>query len=147
MSQHVEFAIVPADSLREHEEIEPMRVDEVRRDIEVRRVVDEPVLVARGSLVVLNGHHRFAALRALGAVRVPVFLVDYENGSVLLDRWSPGPPITKAEVLRTAEEGRLYPPKTTRHRLSFKLPPRPTPLDELLGSDPSPRPGRARSPD
>ncbi len=132
MSSHVEFAIYPLEELREHEEIETARVEEVRRDIERRRVVDEPVLVARGSLVVLIGHHRFAALRALGAARVPVYLVDYENGSVLLDRWSPGPPISKAEVVRRAAEGRLFPPKTTRHRLSFTLPPRPTSLDLLL---------------
>lgn len=146
MSPRVEFAIVPLADLREHEEIEPDRAAEVRRDIEARGVVDEPVLVARGSLVVLNGHHRFAALRALGAARVPVFLVDYQNGSVLLDRWSPGPPISKEDVLRTAREGRLYPPKTTRHRLTFALPSRPTPLRELLAPDPSVAPGGRAAP-
>ena len=134
MTQHVEFAFVAMGHLHEHEETEPVRVHEVRSDIERRGVVDEPILVARGSHVVLNGHHRFAALRELGARWVPVYLVDYDNGSVVLDRWSPGPPISKADVVRLAGEGRLFPPKTTRHRLLFELPHRPTPLPELLAS-------------
>ncbi|HYK92564.1 MAG TPA: ParB N-terminal domain-containing protein [Thermoplasmata archaeon] len=132
MTGHVEFAYLPIDRLREHEETQADRVEEVLRDIERRGIVDEPILVARGSHVVLNGHHRFAALRLLGAKWVPVYLIDYENGSVLLERWTPGPPISKTDVVRTASEGRLYPPKTTRHRLLFDVLHRPTPLRELL---------------
>lgn len=134
MTGHVEFTYLPIDRLREHEETRADRVQEVLRDIQRRGVVDEPILVSRGTHVVLNGHHRFAALRQLGARWVPVYLVDYENGGVLLERWTPGPPISKADVVRTASEGRLYPPKTTRHRLLFDVLHRPTPLKGLLGA-------------
>ncbi|HZY91467.1 MAG TPA: ParB N-terminal domain-containing protein [Thermoplasmata archaeon] len=144
MTAPVEFAYLPMELLREHEETQPDRVREVQHDIERRGVIDEPILVSRGSHVVLNGHHRFAALRTLGARWVPVYLVDYDHGSVLLERWSPGPPISKADVIQTAEAGRLYPPKTTRHRLLFDLPHRPTPLSSLLRREAPPEPGRSR---
>jgi L-serine kinase (ADP) len=68
----------------------------------------------------------------LGAERVPAWVLDYESDLVRLERWHPGPPISKSEVVRRAEEGRLFPPKTTRHRLLLDLPARPTPLAELL---------------
>jgi L-serine kinase (ADP) len=136
MTSPVEFVYLPMEMLLEHEETEPDRVAEVRGDIERRGVVDEPILVARESHVVLNGHHRFAALRALRARWVPVYLVDYSHAGVLLERWGPGPALRKEEVVDTARAGRLFPPKTTRHRLLFDLPHRPTPLDRLLGPTP-----------
>ncbi|HTT35630.1 MAG TPA: ParB N-terminal domain-containing protein [Thermoplasmata archaeon] len=137
MTETIEFAILPIVRLRRHERTERPRVDEVRLDILRRGVVDEPVLVARGSLVVLNGHHRLAALRALGARRAPVYLVDYADGAITLDRWTTGPSIAKADVVRRALAGRLYPPKTTRHTLALALPPRPTAVRELVPPAPS----------
>jgi hypothetical protein len=127
-----EYALVPVDRLREHEETDPRRVEEVRSEIQRSGIVDEPVLVSRESLVILNGHHRCAALRALGAVRVPVFLVEYETLGIRLERWSPGPPISKSEVVQMAASGRRFPPKTTRHIVSIPLPRQPTLLRDLL---------------
>lgn len=129
----VEFRLLPIGELLEHESVEPKRVDEVLHEIRSTGVVVHPILVARGDHVILNGHHRFAALRELGARRIPVYLVDYHDGAVQLDRWDPGPPISKAEVIATARAGRRYPPKTTRHTLTVPLPPHPVQLSELLG--------------
>ena len=127
-----EYALVPVEHLHEHEETDPRRVEEVLSEIERSGVVDEPVLVSRESLVILNGHHRYAALRALGAVRIPVFLVDYEALGIRLERWSPGPVISKQDVVKMAAAGRRYPPKTTRHIVTIPLPKQPTYLRDLL---------------
>jgi L-serine kinase (ADP) len=129
----VEFKLLPIDELLEHETVEPQRVDEVLHEIRSTGVVVHPILVDRESRVILNGHHRFAALRVLGAQRIPVYLVDYHDGAVQLDRWSAGPPISKGEVIASARAGRRYPPKTTRHTLTIPLPPHPVQLSELLG--------------
>ncbi len=126
------FALVPLARLKSHERIEPKKVDALVEEIRTRGVFDDPIWVARGSDVILNGHHRVAALRRLGAVRVPAWVFDYHDGPIHLDRWRPGPPLAKEEVVRRAHAGRLYPPKTTRHRLTTQLPPRPTPLARLF---------------
>lgn len=131
MSGVVEYALLPIDQLREHEEVEADNVDQLRRTLLDEGVVREPVLVARGSWVILNGHHRFAALRALGAQRVPVYLIDYDSGLIRLHRWSAGPEIRKTDVIAMAGRGERYPPKTTRHVLDVEVPPHPTPLHEL----------------
>jgi L-serine kinase (ADP) len=131
VSESVEFVLVPIGELRAHEEVEPDKVRRLIRSLTAEGVFVEPVLVARGSNVILNGHHRVAALRALGATRVPAWRVDYASDAVSLDRWDPGPAISKDEVVRRAAEGRLFPPRTTRHRWKVEPGPHPTPLADL----------------
>ena len=138
------FRLVPLARLKSHERIEPKKVDALVDEIRARGVFDDPIWVARGSDVILNGHHRVAALRRLGAVRVPAWVFDYDDGGIALDRWGPGPPLSKEEVVRRGRSGRLYPPKTTRHRLTTELPARPTPLARLF--DGPPRQSRGSKP-
>jgi hypothetical protein len=128
------FELVPIRRLRPHEEVDPEKLQEVEREIRQAGEVREPVLVADSTYVILNGHHRVEALRRLGVLRVPAWVVDYGHPSVVVDPYPgssfPEPP-TKEDILRRAREGRLYPPKTSRHRLTFSLPERITRLDEL----------------
>jgi L-serine kinase (ADP) len=126
-----EFALVPIGRLLAHEKVDPAKVDELVEEFRADGVFVDPIWVARGSDVILNGHHRVAALRKLGATRVPAWLLDYEDDGIALERWTPGPTITKDEVVRRARAGRLFPIKTTRHRLADELPAHPTPIAEL----------------
>jgi L-serine kinase (ADP) len=134
MTGAAEFALLPLSELKAHERIEESTILDLVTLLRRTRVLADPIWVARGSSVILNGHHRVEALRRIGADRVPAWILDYESELVHLERWHSGPPISKVEVIRRAEEGRLFPPKTTRHRLLIDLPARPTPLSELLPS-------------
>ena len=151
MTRPPEFALVPLGKLLAHEEVEEENVTELLEELARTKVFADPIWVARDSLVILNGHHRVEALRRLHAARVPVWILDYETDLVSIEPWRPGLPIAKTEVLRRARSGRLFPPKTTRHRVRVALEPRPTPLSELMTrrrggrqsveSEPSDRPG------
>jgi L-serine kinase (ADP) len=132
MTQAPEFELVPIEELKSHEEIDEENVVDLVKEISRAGVFADPIWAARGSLVILNGHHRVEALRRLGARRVPAWLLDYETDAVSLEPWRPGLPITKAEVVRRGLGGHLFPPKTTRHKLRVELPPHPTPLAELV---------------
>ncbi len=125
------FELIPIDCLHIHEEVVPAEVAHLVTTLAASRIVREPVLVADGSLVILNGHHRVAALQALGARSVPAWIVDYEDDGIALDRWDDGPPLTKSDVVARARSGRPFPPKTTRHRVLLDLPERPTALSDL----------------
>ncbi|MFZ3356024.1 MAG: ParB N-terminal domain-containing protein [Thermoplasmata archaeon] len=126
------FELLPIDQLYAHEEVDPEEVAKLVRAIRSAGVVEDPIWVARGTGVVLNGHHRLAALRALHAHRVPAWVLDYKDPSVGLDRWSPGPPISKTDVIRRAHAGELFPPKTTRHTIPLPPERHRIPLAELL---------------
>jgi len=134
MTHSIEFQLVPIDRLHSHEEIDVAKVDELVREFGRLGRFIEPIWVARESYVILNGHHRVEALRRLGAERVPAWLVDYHSPEVKLDRWAPGPPIAKEEVVRRAHGRELFPPKTTKHKIEIDLPPCDVPLEELLPS-------------
>ncbi len=131
MSEAPEFALVPLDRLRGHEEHDPQKVDELIAELRRTGVFSDPIWVARGTWVILNGHHRVEALRRLGLKRIPAWILDYNGEAVDVERWAPGPPIAKDEVVRRARQGRPFPPKTTRHRLRVDLPLRSVPLSEL----------------
>lgn len=131
MSDGPVFALVPLDRLKVHEEHDTAKVDALVAELRRSQEFSEPIWVARDSWVVLNGHHRVEASRRLGLKRVPAWVFDYHGEHVDLDRWSPGPPIGKSEVLDRALSGRPFPPKTTRHRLRVELPPRRVPLSRL----------------
>jgi L-serine kinase (ADP) len=126
------FELLRIDQLHAHEEVDSDDVQQLVHEIQSAGVVEDPIWVARGSWVVLNGHHRLAALRALHARRVPAWVVEYEHPSVRLDRWSPGPPISKSDVVNRARAGHLFPPKTTRHTVPLPPERHSIPLAELL---------------
>ena len=144
-----EFELIPLAELVEHEQIEPDAVQALIRQIRSDGYLRDPIWVARGSGVILNGHHRYHALVALGAARAPAWVLDYDDPSVELERWNPGPAVTKASVVERARSGVPFPPKTTKHVLRVELPVRITPLSDLL-RDPSagspPRPALTRVP-
>jgi L-serine kinase (ADP) len=143
MTPAPEYELVPIERLRSHEEFDEDNVAELMEEIRRQGVFADPIWVARGSYVILNGHHRVEALRRLGASRVPAWVLDYETDLVSLEPWRPGLPITKAEVVHRGLTGDLFPPKTTRHRIRGELPPRSEPLAVLLERPKRPRTHRA----
>lgn len=105
-------------------------VDEIKQEGYLKK----PILVAADDLVILDGHHRYEALRELGCRRVPCYLIDYFSDLVQLDTW-PGAivqEVTKEDVLRRGMRGDLLPPKTTRHTVRAPLPEVVTDLEDLL---------------
>jgi L-serine kinase (ADP) len=150
MSRAPEFRLVPIDSIHPHETVDPEDVDRLVVEIRSQGQVREPIWVANTDGVILNGHHRYAALRRLGVRRVPVWIFQYEDPAMELGRWSPGTPLSKEEILRHGREGALFPPKTSRHVWHGPAAaPHPTTLAELQADGPdsgslSVRPERAR---
>jgi len=86
----------------------------------------KPLIVDKATGTVLDGHHRLAVAQRLELARIPVVCIDYlDDSSVELELWpaSELESISKQEVIDMALSANLYPPKTTRHRISDHLPP------------------------
>jgi len=90
--------------------------------------------VADRYFVILDGHHRFEALRLLGCRRVPAYVIDYFSDIVDLTLWPDATvkEVTKEEVIRRGLAGELFPPKTTRHILRVPLEDAFTDLEDLM---------------
>ena len=120
--------------LRPHEQTRPELLAQLVAEIERDGVLKIPVLVEREHHVILDGHHRWEALRRLGCRRIPAYVVDYSSEEISLTTW-PGAivaTVTKEQVVDHGVRGDLFPPKTTRHLLAVKLPESPVPLKDLM---------------
>ena len=93
--------LVETVSLRGHEEVIPDNL-ETRTSKLLSKGFYKPIIVDRGSMVILDGHHKWTAAKSLGLARVPVIMVDYLiDESVLVDVWPDcgKESVTKTEVL------------------------------------------------
>lgn len=95
-----------------HEEVSHNHVIKLVEDIRQMDIIN-PILVEKNHMVILDGHHRFAAAKILGLSEVPAHLVDYDSVELLF--WKDGAQYTKQEVIERAQKGILFPCKTTRH--------------------------------
>lgn len=109
------FALLPLSELHLHEQSEPERVRRVMKQIQASGIVKKAIVVDGKTKVVLDGVHRFTALKMLGAVRVPAWVVDYSDKGVLVYSKDRKSEIPKDVVIRAAMVGPKLPPKTTRH--------------------------------
>lgn len=118
--------------LSTHEHHNPAHAQKLTHDIGTKGIWTTPMLVAADTFVILDGHHRFAAARALGLNRIPCVMVDYDDPRLQVTSWRVDRRITKGCVLRAARGGQLMPEKTSRHRLSIKYPHTSMPLHDLM---------------
>ncbi|TSC53684.1 MAG: transcriptional regulator [Microgenomates group bacterium LiPW_16] len=109
--------LLDIDKLKCHEEVVGNHVEELRGRIRRDGCLKRPIVVTKNSLVILDGHHRFQALKRMGITKIPAQLVDYKNGEVrvYLRRKELLIQLIKEAILKRVEEGKLFPPKTTRH--------------------------------
>lgn len=125
-------SLVPLAWLRPHEAYVEDRVQELERRFAHTRRVDYAVVADARTGTVIDGHHRLETLRRLGASLVPAVLVDYMDPGITVRTWRDGESApTKAEVVARAADGRLYPPKSTRHDFVRVLDPVDVPLEDL----------------
>jgi hypothetical protein len=90
----LDIALAPTVRLLIHEETIPTRIrilgDRIKRD----GVQSAPIIVDRGTYVVLDGMHRTAIMAELGCRFTCVCLVDYRDPRIKVQRWCraiPGP--------------------------------------------------------
>lgn len=128
------FEILDIDLLHSHEETQPSLLERVTEQILADGYVKKPILVADKVWVILDGHHRYEALRRLGCRRVPVYVVDYFSEVVELGLWPTAREknVRKEDVIERGRAGLLYTPKTTRHTVRIHLHDVFTDLEDLM---------------
>jgi len=126
--------LVPLKRLRAHEQTLTYKVSEIEHLTREWGLYKKPLLVDRYSGTILDGHHRFEVAKKLNLECIPCVLIDYVNDSSIgVDIWPycGRNSITKQQVVKAALTGRLFPPKTSRHRISDGLPSISIPLSRL----------------
>lgn len=129
----MEIILRPLKDLRPHEQVNSGHVVQIMEDIRSEQAVKRPLIVAKGCQTLLDGHHRYNALRKLGAKYAPCIEVNYNNTEEIeVMSWRIHEVVTIRAVRRAASCGPLMPPKTSKHVLKFSVPPIWLPLEDLL---------------
>ena len=118
--------LVPVEWLKAHEEVKPKNLEKLLEMTLKWDGFTKPLIADKATGTILDGHHRFGVAQRLELARIPAVCIDYLNDdTVQLELWpaSELESITKQEVIDMALSANLFPPKTTRHRISDHLPP------------------------
>jgi hypothetical protein len=124
---NVRIALLSIDELRPHEKGSPLYLELLRQEILRDGVLKYPIIVDERTGVILDGMHRWLALKSLGYKLIPAMPIDvfqkpairvgrrrihqYMNGS--------GDNITIEKVISAGLSGQLMEPRTTRHFFPF----------------------------
>jgi len=129
---NTKISIIKNNLIKQHERIRKNHLRELFDQIKHDGFISDPIIVDKNTMVLLDGHHRFNAIKLLGLTASPVYLVDYKSRKIQVTSWRGGEKVTKKIVIRAGLSGKLLRPKTSRH----SIPEKPTglriPLSKLI---------------
>tara|TARA_B100000161_G_scaffold265479_1_gene241917 strand:+ start:2769 stop:3221 length:453 start_codon:yes stop_codon:yes gene_type:complete len=106
--------LISIDFLIPHEEVLLNKKEILKNNLKYKdqSVIISSIIVCHESLVIIDGHHRFTALKELGFKKIPVTLINYSNKHI---RTTDNNSILKEDLIRNAKKNKLYSPKSTKH--------------------------------
>ena len=114
-----QLRLIEIHKLKQHEKINKVNYNELLKKIQTNGYV-APIVVDKKTLIILDGHHRCAVLKAMAFTTIPVHFVDYQNEIVKVSSWKKNEDLTKDEVVTMGMSKNLFPPKTSKHLFKHK---------------------------
>ena len=145
-NSHPGIALLRIDELMPHERASPLYLELLKREILRDGMLKYPIVADEETHVILDGMHRWLALKSLGYTYIPTILVTAFQRSAIrvgkrrIHRYQVDfdEDITIDRVIATGLSGKLMPPRSTRHFFPFsKLQLINRPLHQLKKGAPS----------
>jgi ParB-like chromosome segregation protein Spo0J len=116
---HTEIKLTDLDKLRHHEEVDSEYLKELTQKIASDKILKFAIVADKNTNVVLDGEHRFNALKSLGCKKIPVVYVDYNSPNIVVQSWRGNQKLTKKDVIEAGLSGKKLPAKTTMHMVKM----------------------------
>ena len=75
-------------------------------------VIISSIIICSESKMIIDGHHRYFALKELGLEKIPVTMINYFSDKIITDK---NDSLMKYDIIENALNGKLYEPKSTKH--------------------------------
>jgi hypothetical protein len=124
---NLKIVLVPIDELKPHEKGSPLYLELLKQEILMDGVLKYPIIADEKSHVILDGMHRWLALKSLGYTLIPVMLINaFQNPKIHVGRrrihryvTDSDEEITIERVISAGLNGCLMKPRSTRHFFPF----------------------------
>lgn len=75
-------------------------------------VIISSIIICNESKLIIDGHHRYFAMKELGIKKIPVTMINYFSDQIITDK---NDSLMKHDIIDNAIAGYLYEPKSTNH--------------------------------
>jgi hypothetical protein len=124
---NLKIVLVPIDGLKPHEKGSPLYLELLKQEILMDGVLKYPIIADEKSHVILDGMHRWLALKSLGYTLIPVMLINaFQNPKIHVGRrrihryvTDSDEEITIERVISAGLNKCLMKPRSTRHFFPF----------------------------
>jgi len=112
--------LIELGALKQHEEVDRAHLRELKKEIESDKILKFAIAVDKNTNIILDGEHRFNALKELGCTKIPVIFVDYGSPDIEVKAWRKNDQVTKKDVIEAGLSGKKLPPKTSEHMIRIR---------------------------
>ena len=124
---NLKIVLVPIDELKPHEKGSPLYLELLKQEILMDGALKYPIIADEKSHVILDGMHRWLALKSLGYTLIPVMLINaLQNPKIRVGRrrihryiTDSDEEITIERVISAGLNKCLMKPRSTRHFFPF----------------------------
>ena len=105
---------VDVDIIMPHEKVLLDKKDILKNNLKYKdeHIIISTILICSNSNMIIDGHHRYAALKELGCKKIPVTLINYFSDKIITDK---NDTLLKKDIIYNSQNNNLYEPKTTKH--------------------------------
>ena len=102
------------NSLVPHEKVLIGKKDILKNNLKYKDddIIISTIIVCSESNLIIDGHHRYTALKELGYNKIPVTVINYFSNHIITDEKDS---LSKNKIINNSLNGNLFEPKTTKH--------------------------------